>query len=244
MNKNQLQSYRDRTGYSFAQIEMDYYHHKILAYVYEKYSKIFFKGGTCLQKCYGIKRFSEDLDFNYVGIEEKKLIEDIQNAITDPNSIKETYKTPFGSSYILHIEGPLFDGTDQTKCRVRIDLREGDALLKPIVNVIDPIFEDLPRYTVVAFAEEEILAEKVRALLTRKQARDLFDLYELLKKNIVINYDLIEKKLKSYDISYSKSVLLEKINDLTAMYESELKKLVKIFPSFEECYSKVSESFK
>lgn len=31
------------------------------------YNKLFFTGGTCLQKVYGLNRISEDLDFDYVG---------------------------------------------------------------------------------------------------------------------------------------------------------------------------------
>ena len=64
MEKNELSVYKSKLNYNLGQLELDYYQHLILSKIFEKYNTIYFKGGTCLQKCYGIKRFSEDLDFN------------------------------------------------------------------------------------------------------------------------------------------------------------------------------------
>lgn len=47
-------------------IEKDYYVTEVLRRISEKESKIIFKGGTSLSKCYNIiKRFSEDIDFGF-----------------------------------------------------------------------------------------------------------------------------------------------------------------------------------
>lgn len=56
----------DAFGIDYAIIEKDYYVTEVLKSISEKESKIIFKGGTSLSKCYGIiKRFSEDIDFGF-----------------------------------------------------------------------------------------------------------------------------------------------------------------------------------
>ncbi|MBN1200080.1 MAG: nucleotidyl transferase AbiEii/AbiGii toxin family protein [Bacteroidales bacterium] len=51
----------------------------VLSEVYKAFNTIYFKGGTCLQKCYGIKRFSEGLDFNFVDLQFAKIISFIED---------------------------------------------------------------------------------------------------------------------------------------------------------------------
>lgn len=74
MEKNELRTYSQKMNYNLGQLELDYYQHFILHKLFEKFNTIYFKGGTCLQKCYGIKRFSEDLDFNYKSIKISEII--------------------------------------------------------------------------------------------------------------------------------------------------------------------------
>lgn len=51
MEKIELRSYASKLGYNLGQLELDYYQHYILAKLFEKFNTIYFKGGTCLQKC-------------------------------------------------------------------------------------------------------------------------------------------------------------------------------------------------
>ncbi len=91
MEKNELIQYKTKTNYNLSQLELDYYQHLILSRLFEKFNTICFKGGTCLQKCYGIKRFSEDLDFNFVDIEITELIGFIES--TFKSKITDFYET-------------------------------------------------------------------------------------------------------------------------------------------------------
>ena len=47
----------------------------------------------------------------------------------------------------------------------------------------------------VVLDEEEILAEKVRAIVSRTKARDVYDFWFLLQEKTEINYSLIQTKL-------------------------------------------------
>ena len=62
-------------------------------------------------------------------------------------------------------------------------------------------------------AGEEILAEKIRALLVRGKGRDIFDLWFLLEKGVEIEPLLIEKKMKKVGKKFNKGRLLKKIKN-------------------------------
>jgi len=61
---------------------------------------------------------------------------------------------------------------------------------------------------------EEILSEKVRALITRVKGRDLFDIYYLLSKDIKIDLRLVNKKLEYYKKTTTKDDIIAKIKTL------------------------------
>ena len=43
---------------------------------------------------------------------------------------------------------------------------------------------------------KEIMSEKIRALMTRTKARDLYDIYFLVRKNVKLDTQLVAKKLE------------------------------------------------
>ena len=62
LNREELQD--TPIDFNLYQKEKDYLQHIILARIYSRInSQLVFKGGTSLQKCMGLNRFSEDLDF-------------------------------------------------------------------------------------------------------------------------------------------------------------------------------------
>ena len=71
--RNELQKYCILTGFNLGQVEIDYLQHLFLMLFSKKSStNIIFKGGTALQKIYGLHRFSIDFDFTQKGTEELK----------------------------------------------------------------------------------------------------------------------------------------------------------------------------
>lgn len=231
MERNELQTYKSKLNYNLGQLELDYYQHLILAKLFNDFNTIYFKGGTCLQKCYGIKRFSEDLDFNYVDIEINKIIKFIEN-IFDVK-IKDYYETKFGISFCIRFKGILYNGTDNSMCKISFDFRNRDIFNKPLKKIIRPIYHDLSNYFLLALDKEEILTEKIRAILTRYKARDVFDLNELLLNDVKINFALVNKKLKTYNKIFITGEFEVELEKKRSIYNEEMKRLTNIFDDFE-----------
>lgn len=60
-------------------------------------------------------------------------------------------------------------------CKIELDLsfRE-NVILEPRIETIGRFLKEIPAFDVVVMREEEILAEKVRAIMTRTRARDVY----------------------------------------------------------------------
>jgi Domain of unknown function (DUF1814). len=91
--------------------------------------------------------------------------------------------------------------------------------------------------------KDEILAEKARALLTRRRPRDLYDTYFLLNKGARIDFDLINKKLEYYSKKFDLSVLVSRINDLKSEWNKELGIVMEYPPDFQVIAEFVLKSF-
>ena len=61
-------------------------------------------------------------------------------------------------------------------------------------------------------AREEILAEKIRAVMTREKGRDIYDLWFLLSLGVEINTEMVLDKLKYYRVdSFDSKELIKRI---------------------------------
>jgi len=90
-----------------------------------------------------------------------------------------------------------------------------------------------------AMSREEILAEKVRACLMRTRPRDLYDIWFLRSKGILLDPKMIADKLRSYEEFKETMPSLEEIKErLTPMegeWDRDLQALVpaKSYPAFQ-----------
>ena len=181
ISKEKLKEYAKIKGYNLGQAEKDYFQEIILSIIYNEFGKeLVFKGGTALSKCYGFDRFSEDLDFNanttsdFEKIISLGLKRHLLEFEIDSKEFKDAIKL------IYRINGSLYNGQPTTKCKIVIDLSLREKIItQPNTKRIGLIIEEIPSFDVVAMAEEEIAAEKIRALITRNKARDI-------RKNIEI----------------------------------------------------------
>lgn len=237
MEKIELRSYISKLNYNLGQLELDYFQHFILGKLFERFNTVYFKGGTCLQKCYGIKRFSEDLDFNYTDVDINEIIRFIEDVFE--TKINNYYKTKFGVSFSIRFEGILFTGSSLSLCKISFDFRNKDIFNKPLKKIIRPIYKDLPNYFLLALNEEEILAEKIRAILTRYKARDVYDLNELLLNGINVDFELVNKKLKTYNKVFEITEFEMKLEEKRSIYNEEIKRLTNIFDDFETCKKRI-----
>jgi predicted nucleotidyltransferase component of viral defense system len=106
---------------------------------------------------------------------------------------------------------------------------------------VGKLINEIPSFDVLVMKEEEILAEKIRAIYTRNKARDVYDLNFLLKKGIKIKEDLINKKLPFNKIKYSKNSLIKKVLEKKEIWEIEMKPLLKNFIEFKEALRNIKE---
>ncbi|MFQ6055880.1 MAG: nucleotidyl transferase AbiEii/AbiGii toxin family protein [Methanosarcinales archaeon] len=81
--------------------------------------------------------------------------------------------------------------------------------------------------------EQEILAEKIRALFTRSKAKDLYDTWLLLKKGIKTNSEIIQQKLKVVKKPISEIKISEK------EWHQDLDILLPHTPDFNRVHSEV-----
>ena len=181
-------------------------------YSENKSKKIFFKGGTCLRLIYNSPRFSEDLDFT-VELKEKNFI-DFITELFRKISKKETIdfkerKTITGKRFLLKANPALFP----YESFINLDFSFREKIFEPEKSIIKTDYPVLFTSYVYNLSKKEILAEKIRALLTRKitKGRDIYDIWYLLNQNVPLDNKLINKKLKYYNLKLNENSILEKI---------------------------------
>ena len=80
----------------------------------------------------------------------------------------------------------------------------------------------------------EIMAEKIRAILTRNNARDVYDLWFLTQKKIKISLQLVNSKLTYYKKSFDLDEFKKSIENKERIYKQEMEQLVPTIISFEK----------
>jgi len=240
LTRNDLLPYKDATGFNLGQIEKDYVQHLFLMNLYRRISnELIFKGGTALQKTYGLNRFSEDLDFTL--LKKIELATIIDKVLTGMNLLgceatkKKLKEDELSITFQVKAKGPLYEGSDKSLTYINTEVsKREEVLLPPVMNSVVPIYKDLPPYLLPIMNPSEIMAEKIRAILTRERARDLYDLYFLIKKGVKTSVALINNKLSYYNKEFDERELFKVVKRKEKPWKSELKQLVTIIPEFNE----------
>lgn len=181
--------------------EKDYLQELLLFNLYGLVGReLVLKGGTCLYKVYKLDRFSEDLDFTMTKrIDIKKTTQKLLYSIGLLGigaSIKELKRFQNQTNIRLLFRGPLYIGTKESTTLLLLNISSRERVLLPPKRIsIIPLYRDMPTFDIFAMDENEILAEKVRAIFERDKPRDVYDLWFLLKKGLTIDYSLIIKKV-------------------------------------------------
>ncbi len=241
LTRNDLTRLGSVQGFNLGQAQADYTQHLFLYFLYRRTKdELIFKGGTCLQKTFGLNRFSDDLDFTMNGSADLRAVAGDISTFGYAANISKTKADEATESYILKARGPLYDGTEKSLAYVRIEISIREkAVLRPEVKTITPIYPDLPPYTIAAMRAEEILAEKVRAIATRDKARDVYDLWFMLEKGVPIDLKLVNKKLKYYDKEFDRKDFLKAIYGREKIWEKELKPLLQRVPAFKAAAAEI-----
>lgn len=211
--------------------------------------KLVFKGGTALYKLYSLNRFSEDLDFTLdtakFAVEKlfTKIMRKMKNiGVTCRIKSIEDYANQ--KNIKLELKGPLFDGNvkNASVLSVNISVKE-KPLYEPEPRKIFPQYPDIPTFDVFVMPLNEMFAEKIRALLTRNKARDVYDIWFLLSKGAKLDTNVVNKKLKKYGLLFSRKDFMVKLDEKEKSWKPDLVGLViGELPDFKSVKKSILES--
>lgn len=161
--------------------------------------KIFFKGGTAIHLIFQAPRFSEDLDFSVTSTmnEFNTYIVSVLKRMNDEEGVTwKEKKSISGRQFLLSAEDIL-----PYKAYISLDFSFREKVFSDDRTVIQTAYPVIFTSYVHHLSQDEILAEKIRALMTRKKGRDLYDLWYLLSRGAQVNQEMVKKKLAFYEIS-------------------------------------------
>jgi hypothetical protein len=160
---------------------------------------ILFKGGTALHLILHAPRFSEDLDFSVTLSTPafEAYIATVLKRMADEEGVSwQERKSVAGKQFLLAAENIL-----PYKTYIALDFSFREEVFSQERAIIQTAYPTLFTSYVYHLSQEEILAEKIRAVMTRKKGRDLYDLWFLLSKGIAVQHDLVRKKLAYYELT-------------------------------------------
>ena len=220
----------------------DYYITLIL-YLIKDIKGIYFKGGTALQKIFlDHSRLSEDIDFTLI-INEKEVQKEISDIIEKSGlftGIIEGKNVDGFLRMIVKYNSELGEG------EIFIDLNKRAALLKkPEEHKINHFYSPfIPEFSIKTLAKEEMIAEKLKAAVTRNKPRDHYDVYMIIKNNLPINISLAEEKCKGSGDEFSIIRMFNKANKLKFRWDRDMAPLISEDITFEEMIKFLANHFK
>ncbi|MGQ4833763.1 MAG: nucleotidyl transferase AbiEii/AbiGii toxin family protein [Candidatus Asgardarchaeia archaeon] len=177
-------------------IRKDYLQDVILFILYTQISpEVIFKGGTAIWKLMKGGRFSEDLDleFNKNGFSGESVLKYLTLWGFKAEIIKE--KRTNNAYYVKYNISAKNFGTSEISLEL-IFKERNDTIIVPF----DSPYPDIPNFEVRTLSPEVIAQEKLNAILHRNKARDVYDLFVLLKNyNFTLkcaNLSELEKKIE------------------------------------------------
>lgn len=230
ISEDKLRYIAGEMGLNLIYIEKDYFLTQLL-YLIREVKGIYFKGGTALNKIFlEHKRLSEDLDFaanrsvNEIRIEIESLIDKVGffTRIETDKTTKEfvRYKVYYKSYF--HKESFII-----------LDINKKASIgLKPEVRKV-PNFYGIS-LSVNTLNRKELIAEKVRALITRNQPRDYFDVYYISKK-WSIDMNLVKIKTREAGESFDTERVFRNAQKIHSKWKDDIGPLTNDKLDFLEC---------
>ncbi|MGB6464065.1 MAG: nucleotidyl transferase AbiEii/AbiGii toxin family protein [Nitrosotalea sp.] len=248
MDEKELRKLADKHKIYLGTLEKDYAITNLLSIIarFPKLKSIVFKGGTAMKKIYFENfRFSEDLDFtclediseefaDFIGKEMKTL--DVKfTEIAEKERKDESFR--FKAKYAQ------FNGITAS-VRLDLSLRE-DILTDPVTRPVLHFYDTLPAdFEVHTMSLEEIMAEKIRAIIYTKHPRHLHDLWYLNEQNVSLKSDMVRTKIKTvYGAEFDLDKFKDSIEEKKKNWQQDLRPLLPSDPpSFDIVSKKVLET--
>lgn len=259
----EIQNKARALGVRDQQIEKDY----ILSWLLQGIAQhkqlsgaIAFKGGTALKKVYFEDyRFSEDLDFTLLNdmISNQLILDGFREVfeyildeanipleIMDSESYRGRHAHESGSLnfYISYI-GPL--GGWGAHKKIKVDISRGETLVfHPVWKDALLSYTDQKEHQLLCYSLEEVLIEKMRAVMQRMQARDFYDIWYLLeihKMEIHLYAKEFRMKCESKEIDPTEfhKKLDRRLPQYKGRWQSSLADQIQDLPGFDEVLRKI-----
>jgi predicted nucleotidyltransferase component of viral defense system len=245
LTRAQIQRFAQKHGIGVQAQERDYIQHLLLFSLYRMSQSLVFKGGTALRIVYNGNRYSEDLDFNGLAkigsIKELwlSILQDLHDFGVNAE-IRYEWQSEVGYSFDVSYQGPLYDGRDRTKGKVRVDISTRQEKVDTQRELITSEYDDIRPFVATVISLEHLLAEKVRALFMRSKARDIYDIWLLTRRGVQMDRELVRKKLALYDVSLSSANLEDALEKAKADWTRDLRPLLPQLVTWQEAMAQLS----
>lgn len=225
-------------GFNLIYIEKDYFLTAFL-YLIKDIKGIYLKGGTALNKIFlGHNRLSEDLDFAADrGIEEIR--RDIELAIKGVRHFKRIETDKSTQSFIRY--RVYYKSHFQKESFIIIDINKKATVHLAAESHKVPNFYGM-NFSVTTLSLKEILAEKIRALITRNQPRDYYDAYFIFKKHDV-DMGLVKIKVEEAGESFDTERIFRNARKIYSNWNSDLDLLTNRKLDYIECMKALKKRF-
>lgn len=216
ISQNQIRRLVKRYKVNDSIITREYVQLLFLKELYEQnFSKnIFFKGGTAIRLLYEGTRFSEDLDFT-VQLDSDSFTKHLQKFFSAFENIHSATfkerKTITGKAFLLTADIPYI----KSNIFVKLDFSMRENVLEPTQNILTTDYPIIMQGFINSLSRNEILAEKIRAIMTRKKHRDLYDLWVLQENGAALDEKLVAKKLSYYNEVFDSKKTIKRLNSFT-----------------------------
>ena len=213
-------------------LEQDYIQALFLQEIQSNSDNLVFKGGTFLKHAQGLDRFSEDLDFTKIGDDDPLIV--IEKSVEKMSEyaieveLKNIKENDLSLTARLRYKGPLYSGSENSIGSVHLEISKREDVFKRPEWV--RLFFKYPEIRVVnslCLNLNEALAEKLRALSSRTKARDLYDVWFLLKAGVRIDKELFKQKMAVIGIEPIVKISITEID-----WDQDLKQLLERPPEF------------
>ena len=239
LTRQQLQRFAQRHHIGLQAQERDYLQYLLVAQLYFRSQELAFKGGTALRMIYGGSRYSEDLDFN--GPNDLAALHKLWSAVAKElgaygilAEIRGAWQSDVGYSFDVSYHGPLYDGRDRSKGKVRVDINLRAELVETRRELVTSDYDDVRPFVVTVLTPDHLFAEKVRALLVRGKPRDLHDLWLMHHKGWQLDRKLVVQKLDLYGLTFTPQALSQAVRRVAPIWERDMRPLLPQFVPFDE----------
>ncbi|NUQ37800.1 MAG: nucleotidyl transferase AbiEii/AbiGii toxin family protein [Caldilineales bacterium] len=237
LTRTQIQRLAQRQRIGMQAQERDYLQHLLLLALTGRTQDLIFKGGTALRLVYRGNRFSEDLDFNVAADTDSlhataslhALWQQIADDLTDfgiVTELRNEWEGGSGYSFDVSYRGPLYDGRDRSKGKVRVDISRRMESVMTQRELVHSEYDDVRPFVITVLTPEHLLAEKIRALIIRAKPRDLYDVWLLVGQNVRLERSLVDQKLALYDITLTADRLTAALDRAVDEWERDLRPLL------------------